>query len=343
MTEEETKNIWVDGSFDMVHFGDVYKLRSAKAHGAKLIVGVHSDKEIFRNTGKYPIFKENDRYRLISALKCVDQVIKNAPYRTTADILDKHLCKYCVVEESEMDEDRIADVRRNDRCLVTKQAFNISYEDIVERVLRSQKAVENGECITKPWGTTPFLATSETFKMFSAGSQPKEGDKIVYVCGTFDIFNVGHLSFLEKAKNLGDYLIVGIYSDEEIIQTEGYHPIMSLYERALCTFAYKPVDEIILGAPKVLIKDMLDRFKISIVARGLSTSSSDRERFAEAKKKGILRVINSHSNVTTNRVVDRILRNRSSKEREQAEVEYINLFRNGVDSSFSQYPVQQQG
>lgn len=37
--------------------------------------------------------------------------------------------------------------------------------------------------------------------------------QIVYVSGAFDLFHIGHLSFLEKANVLGDYLIVGILSD----------------------------------------------------------------------------------------------------------------------------------
>lgn len=39
-------------------------------------------------------------------------------------------------------------------------------------------------------------------------------DRIVYVCGSFDLFHIGHLSFLEEALKLGDYLVVGIYPDQ---------------------------------------------------------------------------------------------------------------------------------
>ena len=41
----------------------------------------------------------------------------------------------------------------------------------------------------------------------------KDGKKVVITYGTFDLFNVGHLNILKRAKELGDYLIVAVSSD----------------------------------------------------------------------------------------------------------------------------------
>jgi len=49
---------------------------------------------------------------------------------------------------------------------------------------------------------------------FSEGRPPGPNDKIIYVCGSFDLFHIGHLCFLEAARKMGDYLVVGIYSDQ---------------------------------------------------------------------------------------------------------------------------------
>jgi len=38
--------------------------------------------------------------------------------------------------------------------------------------------------------------------------------KRVITCGTFDLFHYGHLRILERAKRLGDYLIVAVSTDE---------------------------------------------------------------------------------------------------------------------------------
>lgn len=60
------------------------------------------------------------------------------------------------------------------------------------------------------------MATTQRIIEFSEGRAPNPGDRIVYTVGAFDLFHVGHVDFLEKAAQLGDYLIVGLLSDQVI-------------------------------------------------------------------------------------------------------------------------------
>ncbi|CTT28047.1 adenylyltransferase/cytidyltransferase family protein [Escherichia coli] len=62
------------GTFDVFHIGHVNILERAKAYGDKLIVGVSSDELNFRKKGRYPIYNEKERMKIISSLKFVDEV-----------------------------------------------------------------------------------------------------------------------------------------------------------------------------------------------------------------------------------------------------------------------------
>jgi len=60
----------------------------------------------------------------------------------------------------------------------------------------------------------------------------------------------GHIDSLRQAKELGDYLFVGLWSDDTCKYYKGDHfPLISLIERVLMTLACKYVDDVVIGAP----------------------------------------------------------------------------------------------
>ena len=61
----------------------------------------------------------------------------------------------------------------------------------------------------------------------------KKSKKIVFTNGCFDLLHAGHLSVFEKAKNLGDILIVGLNSDRSVKAIKGpQRPIVDEKNRA---------------------------------------------------------------------------------------------------------------
>lgn len=62
------------GTFDVLHIGHVSILERARALGDHLSVGVSSDALNLAKKGRRPVYPQEDRLRLIAALRCVDEV-----------------------------------------------------------------------------------------------------------------------------------------------------------------------------------------------------------------------------------------------------------------------------
>lgn len=69
--------------------------------------------------------------------------------------------------------------------------------------------------------------------------------KVGYTTGVFDMFHIGHLNILKKAKENCDYLIVGVSTDELVEKYKNKTPIVSYEERKTIIESLKFVDEVV--------------------------------------------------------------------------------------------------
>ena len=140
-TKKEVR-VWVDGCFDMVHFGHANFLRQASQLGTKLIVGVHSDEEIAKHKGP-PVFSNEERYKITRGIKWVDEVVEDAPYVTTLETLDKYNCDFCVHgDDITMTADGVDTyhlVKANGRYKEVRRTAGVSTTDLVGRMLLATK------------------------------------------------------------------------------------------------------------------------------------------------------------------------------------------------------------
>ncbi|KAF9919931.1 Ethanolamine-phosphate cytidylyltransferase, partial [Linnemannia zychae] len=280
--------IWVDGCYDVMHHGHFNALRQAKAMGDIVVAGVHSDAELLLHKGP-TVMNQDERMAAVAACKWVDEVVPNAPYATSLEWMDKYNCDYCVHGD---DPSTLADgtdsyrlVKAQGRYLECQRTKGVSTTDLVNRMLRMTSLQEKGhlpedghvwENDTRPYAKQgqqqhEVLSTARKISLFSQGNRdPKKGDRIIYVDGTFDLFHVGHIEFLKRAKARGDYLVVGVYDDATVKAIKGpLHPLMNMHERVLALLACRYVDDVILSAPYKVTEHILDGdYTIHEVVRG---------------------------------------------------------------------------
>jgi len=94
------------------------------------------------------------------------------------------------------------------------------------------------------------------------------GARIVLANGCFDLFHVGHIRYLAGAKALGDRLIVGINSDEQVRKLKGGNrPFMPENERAEIVSALKFVDYVTIF-PEATVTELIRALRPDFHAKG---------------------------------------------------------------------------
>eukprot|EP01116_Phalansterium_solitarium_P012082 TRINITY_DN2805_c0_g1_i1.p1 TRINITY_DN2805_c0_g1~~TRINITY_DN2805_c0_g1_i1.p1 ORF type:complete len:391 (+),score=126.48 TRINITY_DN2805_c0_g1_i1:103-1275(+) len=345
--------VWTDGCFDMMHYGHANALRQSRELGTFLVVGVHSDEEIRKNKGP-PVMTEEERYLAVEACKWADAVVRDAPYVTSLAVLDQYHVDFCVhgddLVSTSDGTDCYHEVKQAGRFRTVKRTEGVSTTDLVGRMLLMTKShhrsspprdadlasMAAGQAKHSPYtGVSHFITTSRKIVQFSNSREAKPTDKIVYIDGAWDLFHVGHVEALRVAKQLGDYLLVGIHDDHTINRAKGEnHPLMNVHERVLSVLSCKYVDEVIIGAPWCITPELIEKLHISVVVHG----SADLEDiipldgqvpYEEAKAGGVFQIIQSPSTLTTGAIIDRIIANRlafetRNRKKEMKELQAIN-------------------
>jgi len=112
------------------------------------------------------------------------------------------------------------------------------------------------------------------------------GKKLVVTNGCFDILHLGHVSYLESARNLGDALLVGVNGDNSARQLKGKgRPVNSEADRAAVLAALASVDGVCIFADESA-KKFLSLARADIYVKGgdytLDTLNQEERRVVEA-------------------------------------------------------------
>lgn len=90
----------------------------------------------------------------------------------------------------------------------------------------------------------------------------------VITFGTFDLFHIGHLNIIERARQLGDYLIVGISTDLLNFNKKNKLPICPQNDRAKIISSLKMVDEVFFEESLDLKRAYILKHKADILVMG---------------------------------------------------------------------------
>ena len=95
-----------------------------------------------------------------------------------------------------------------------------------------------------------------------------EGKKIVFTNGCFDIVHLGHIDYLEKARNLGDKLILGLNTDASVKRLKGEsRPVVNEYARSRMMAAFEFIDAVVLF-DEPTPKELIEKVKPDILVKG---------------------------------------------------------------------------
>ncbi|POS84424.1 hypothetical protein EPUL_003561 [Erysiphe pulchra] len=289
-----------------------------------------------------------DCYRYVKAAGRF-KVVKRTPSISTTDLVGRMLLctrTHFIKDLYQLIQDEENDKPLNEGVYVKKliQAYATD-----ETGLNPSSSVWHWKSIVKTKGD--YAEEDGKFTQLTQIIDPKPGQRVVYVDGSFDLFSSGHIEFLrlviknedEIGRKMGWYsesavqkriintgsdyapvhVIAGIHNDEAINRLKGLnYPIMNIVERGLCVLQCKYVNSVIFGAPTTISSTYLNLIPFGTpcaVYHGPKKIDSKIDQYLVPKEMGIYHEINHHvySSVNASKICQRILESRHMYEERQ--------------------------
>lgn len=106
--------------------------------------------------------------------------------------------------------------------------------------------------------------------------------RIGYVPGVFDLFHIGHLNILKRARAQCDHLIAGVVIDTAVEKMKGYRPIVPFEERLEIVQAISCVDEAVTDTSRDK-RVVWAEHRFDIIFKGDDWKDTDKGRLLEAE------------------------------------------------------------
>lgn len=138
---------------------------------------------------------------------------------------------------------------------------------------------------------------------------PEPGLKWVYADVVCDLFHPGHVEFFQRARALGDRLIVGLVSDLDVM-TYKPAPIMTHAERVAIVRSCRYVDRVLdAPAPLYCTCEFLDRIGASFACHGDDFPPAEISRwYADLIPTGRVKLVPYTRSISSSRIIERIIK-----------------------------------
>jgi len=132
----------------------------------------------------------------------------------------------------------------------------------------------------------------------------RAGERVTLANGCFDLLHVGHVRYLQAAKNLGGRLIVAVNADESVRKLKGEgRPLMPAEERAEILSALSDVDAVVIF-PEPDVRALIGELRPDVHAKGTDyTGATVPERDAVLEYGGRVEIVGDPKNHSASEII----------------------------------------
>ena len=243
MNINSINNGFIDGCFDLFHYGHINAIYQSKLKCNILRLSTHNDYEIYLAKKFYPIYNFEERILLLKECKFIDILdLDSTPYNTSIDILNSKQCDVFFHGEDGINKYPLSEINKLNKLEIFDRTLGVSTSNIIQRLFdyKNNNIIKKNE--DKIYLTNLFNnIQSLNNTLYTSVNK----DNIILLKCDWDLFNKNHIFLLNdiKIKYGNTYKI---YIDLLSNNNEYENYLFSNYEIRVLLSGIKIIDNIIL-------------------------------------------------------------------------------------------------